>query len=131
MLDQHFARQSGDSLTLAIRSAQPVASPATRARVGAVLATYASAPLVTGVASPYTTPGHISRDGHIAYATVQFSVSQSGISSGEAQTLMADATRASGNGVTFSLGGDVVDTAETPYGGHRTGWGSGRPWWCC
>jgi uncharacterized membrane protein YdfJ with MMPL/SSD domain len=125
VLDQHFARQSGDRLTLAIRSAQPVASPATRARVGTLLATYASAPLVTGVTGPYTTPGHVSRDGHIAYATVQFSVSQSGISSGEANMLMTGATRASGNGVTFSLGGDVVDSAETPYGGASNGIGVG------
>jgi putative drug exporter of the RND superfamily len=125
VLDQHFARQSGDTLTLAIRSAEPVASPATRARVGTLLATYTSAPLVTSVTSPYTTPGHISRDGHIAYATVQFGVSQSGISSGEANTLMTDASRASGNGVTFSLGGDVVDAAETPYGGASNGIGVG------
>jgi uncharacterized membrane protein YdfJ with MMPL/SSD domain len=125
VLDQHFPRQSGDTLTLAIRSQRPVTSPVTRARVDAALATYASAPLVTGVASPYTTPGHISRDGHIAYASVQFSVPQSGISGGEANALMADATRASGNGVTFSLGGDVVDAAETPYGGPSNGIGVG------
>ena len=77
------------------------------------------------MASPYTTPGHISRDGHIAYATVQFGVSASGISGGEATALIADATRASGNGVTFSLGGDVVDAAETPYGGPSNGIGVG------
>jgi len=125
VLDQHFPRQSGDTLTLAIRSQGPLTSPATRARVDAAVATYASAPLVTGVASPYTTPGHISRDGHIAYATVQFGVSASGISGGEANALIADATRASGNGVTFSLGGDVVDAAETPYGGPSNGIGVG------
>jgi uncharacterized membrane protein YdfJ with MMPL/SSD domain len=125
VLDQHFPRQSGDILTLAIRSQGPVTSPVTRARVGAALAPDASAPLVTGVASPYTTPGHISGDGHIAYATVQFGVSASGISGGEATALIADATRASGNGVTFSLGGDVVDAAETPYGGPSNGIGVG------
>ena len=125
LLDQHFARQSGDTLTLAIRSAQPVTSPATRQRVTAALATFASAALVTGVASPYTTPGHVSVDGHIAYATVQFGVSGNSIPGGEATALMSDATRASGNGVTFSLGGDVVDLAETPYGGPSNGVGVG------
>ena len=39
--------------------------------------------------------------------------------------LMNDATRASGHGVTFSLGGDVVDLAETPYGGPDNGIGVG------
>jgi uncharacterized membrane protein YdfJ with MMPL/SSD domain len=125
LLNDHFARQSGDTLTLAIRSAAPVTSPGTRARVASALVPFESAPHVTGVTNPYTTPGHVSRDGHIAYATVQFSISGNSISSGEAQTLMSDATKASGNGVTFSLGGDVVDLAETPYGGASNGIGVG------
>jgi uncharacterized membrane protein YdfJ with MMPL/SSD domain len=125
LLNEHFARQSGDTLTLAIRSAAPVTSPAVRARVESALVPFASAPHVTGVTDPYTTPGHVSRDGHIAYATVQFGISGNDISSGEANTLMSDATRASGHGVTFSLGGDVVDLAETPYGGPSNGIGVG------
>ena len=36
---------------------------------------------------------------------------------------MQDARAASGHGVTFSLGGDVVDLAETPYGGPTEGIG--------
>jgi len=125
LLNQHFARQSGDSLTLAISSAQPVTSPAVRAQVASALVPFEHAPHVTGVTDPYTTPGHVSRDGHIAYATVQFSVSGNDISSGETKMLMNDATKASGHGVTFSLGGDVVDLAETPYGGPDNGIGVG------
>ncbi len=125
LLSEHFARQSGDSLTLAIRSAAPVTSPAVRARVAGALVPFASAPHVTGVTDPYTTPGHVSRDGHIAYATVQFGISGNSISAGETRTLMNDAAKASGNGVTFSLGGDVVDLAETPYGGPSNGIGVG------
>jgi uncharacterized membrane protein YdfJ with MMPL/SSD domain len=125
LLNQHFARQSGDSLTLAISSAQPVTSPAVRAQVASKLVPFEHAPHVTGVTDPYTTPGHVSRDGHIAYATVQFSVSGNDISAGETTMLMSDATKASGPGVTFSLGGDVVDLAETPYGGPDNGIGVG------
>jgi uncharacterized membrane protein YdfJ with MMPL/SSD domain len=125
LLNQHFARQSGDSLTLAISSAQPVTSPAVRAQVASALVPFEHAPHVTGVTDPYTTPGHVSRDGHIAYATVQFSISGNDISSGETKMLMNDATTASGHGVTFSLGGDVVDLAETPYGGPDNGIGVG------
>ena len=125
LLNQHFARQSGDTLTLAIRSAAPVTSPAVRARVESALVPFANAPHVTGVTDPYTTPGHVSRDGHIAYATVQFGIPGNDISSGEAKTLMNDAAKASGHGVTFSLGGDVVDLAETPYGGPSNGIGVG------
>jgi RND superfamily putative drug exporter len=68
-------------------------------------------------------PGHLSSGGHIAYATVQFGVASTKISSAEAKALMHDATAASGHGITFSLGGDVVDLAETPYGGPSDGIG--------
>ncbi|HEX6452080.1 MAG TPA: MMPL family transporter, partial [Trebonia sp.] len=125
VLNQHFARQSGDTLTLAIRSAAPVKDPAVTARVDRALTTFGAAPHVTGVASPYTTPGHVSRDGHIAYATVQFDVQGTAIPGSEATALMNDARTASGNGVTFSIGGDVIDQAETPYGGASNGIGVG------
>ena len=125
LLNQHFARQSGDTLTLAIESQQRITDPAVKTRVTQALAPFANAPHVTGVAGPYTTPGQLAPNGHIGYATVQFDVSGANISTGEATALMHDATAASGNGVTFSLGGDVVDQAETPYGGASNGVGVG------
>ena len=125
LLSEHFAAQSGDTLTLAIRSQAPVRSPAVRERVTRALAPFRQAPHVTGVSDPYTTLGHLAADGHIAYATVQFDVQGSGIPGSEATALMHDATVASGNGLTFSLGGDVVDLAETPYGGPSNGVGVG------
>jgi uncharacterized membrane protein YdfJ with MMPL/SSD domain len=123
LLNKHFPHASGDSLTLAIHSTTPVGSPATRARVEAALVPFSRAAHVTSVTDPYRVPGHISRDGHIAFATVQFGVQSSGISNAEALALMHDARAASGHGVTFSLGGDVVDLAETPYGGPSEGAG--------
>ena len=96
-----------------------------RERVTRALAPFRQAPHVTGVSDPYTTPGHLAADGHIAYATVQFDVQGSGIPGSEATALIHDAAVASGNGVTFSLGGDVVDLAETPYGGPSNGIGVG------
>lgn len=47
------------------------------------------------------------------------------MTTGEAKALMADATKASGDGVQFYLGGDAVDLAETPYGGASNGIGVG------
>jgi uncharacterized membrane protein YdfJ with MMPL/SSD domain len=123
LLNQHFPRQSGDTLTLAIESAAPVTSPAVRARVTGALAPFARAAHVTAVTGPYEAPGQISRDGHIAFATIQFGVPSTKISNGEALALMHDARVASGHGVTFNLGGDVVDLAETPYGGPTDGIG--------
>ena len=48
------------------------------------------------MSDPYTTPGHISRDGHIAFASVQFNVTQASIPGSEATALMADARAAPG-----------------------------------
>ena len=123
LINQHFPRQSGDTLTLAIRSAQPVTSPAVRERVTSALAPFSRAQHVTSVGSPYQLPGRISADRHIAFATVQFDVQASKIPSSEAKALMNDARAASGGGVSFYLGGDVVDNAETPEGGPSEGIG--------
>jgi RND superfamily putative drug exporter len=123
LLNQHFHRQSGDTLTLAIRSTAPVSSPAVRARVTSALVPFAHAAHVTAVGSPYQMPGQISADGRIAFATIQFGVPGTSISNAEALSLMHDARAASGHGVTFALGGDVVDQAETPYGGPTEGIG--------
>jgi RND superfamily putative drug exporter len=125
LLNEHFARQSGDTLTLAIRSQAAMTAPAVKARVTRALTPFRQAPDVTSVTDPYATPGQLAADGHIGYANVQFDVPGSSISNGEATALMHDATSASGDGVTFSLGGDVVDLAETPYGGPSNGIGVG------
>jgi uncharacterized membrane protein YdfJ with MMPL/SSD domain len=124
LLNEHFHRSSGDSLTLAISSTGPISSPATRARIEAALTPFERAPHVTSVTDPYRTPGQISRDGHVAFATVQFGVPSISISNSEAIALIHDARAASGHGVTFSLGGDVVDLTETPYGGPTDGIGT-------
>jgi uncharacterized membrane protein YdfJ with MMPL/SSD domain len=125
LLNEHFARESGDTLTLAIRSQEKITDPAVQARVGQALAPFRHAPHVTGVSDPFATPGQVSADGHIAYATVQFGIQGADISGSETTTLVHDASTASGHGVTFSLGGDVVDLAETPYGGPSNGIGVG------
>ena len=65
-----------------------------RAQVASALVPFERAPHVTAVTDPYTTPGHVSRDGHIAFATVQFGVAGTSISNSETSTLMNDATRA-------------------------------------
>ncbi len=123
LLNEHFHRQSGDTLTLAITSSAPVGSPAVKAHVTAALVSFERAPGVTSVMSPYQAPGQISAGHHVAFAAVQFARPGSAIPDSEALALMQDARAASGHGVTFSLGGDVVDLAETPYGGPTDGIG--------
>lgn len=124
LLNAHFHRQPGDALTLAIRSSGGISSAAARTQITSALLPFRQAAGVTSVTSPDALPGQISRDGHFAFATIQFSVPSTKIPASEAQALMKDATAASGHGVTFSLGGDVVDMAETPYGGPTEGIGT-------
>jgi RND superfamily putative drug exporter len=125
ILNRHFPQRSGDTITLAIRSGAPVTSPAVKDQVTAALTPFRQAPHVTAVTDPYATPGQVSRDGHIAFASVQFDQAPANIPGGEVTTLMNDARSASGHGVTFDLGGDVVDQAETPYGGSSDAIGIG------
>jgi uncharacterized membrane protein YdfJ with MMPL/SSD domain len=125
VLNQHFHRQSGDALTLAIRSSGEIRSASVRTQVDGALARFARAPGVTSVTSPYQVASQISRGGHIAFATIQFATPSADIPNSEALALMQDATSASGHGTTFSVGGDVVDLAETPYGGPTEGIGVG------
>jgi RND superfamily putative drug exporter len=120
LLDRHFSQQSGDAFTLAIKSTAPVTDASVRAHVNAALTPLRAASHVSGVSDPYA---HVSRDGHIAFATVQFNQPTGAITTGETRDLMNDATSASGHGVTFSLGGDVVDTIEAPSGGSSDGIG--------
>ena len=123
LLNAHFHRQSGDALTLAIASKAPIDSPAVKAKITGALAPFDRAAGVTSVTSPFAVPGQISADGHEAFATVQFAQQGSKIPNSEALALSRDAAAASGDGLTFSLGGDVVDLAETPYGGPTEGIG--------
>src|SRR3984957_6454241 len=114
LLDQHFSKQSGDAFTLAIKSAAPVTDASVRARVTGALARVGAAPNVAGVSDPYA---NVAKDGHIAFASVQFDEPTGSIPTGEIRNLMSDTTASSGHGVTFSLGGDIVDTIEAPDGG--------------
>jgi uncharacterized membrane protein YdfJ with MMPL/SSD domain len=123
LLSQHFPRDSGDTLTLAIRSFDSITSTAVRDRVTAALAPLERAADVTSVSSPYRVPGQISGDGHTAFAVIQFSQPSADIASSEVNALINDARAASGHGVRFSLGGDLVDLAETPSGGSTEGLG--------
>src|ERR1035441_9437405 len=56
-LNQHFHQQPGAWPTLAIRSNDPIGSPAVRTRVTSALPPFARAPHVTEVTSPYRATG--------------------------------------------------------------------------
>src|SRR5262245_43934675 len=72
LLNAHFHRQSGDTLTLAIKSSVPISSPQVRSAITSALVPFQRAAGVTAVTSPYQGHGQISPDQHVAFATIQF-----------------------------------------------------------
>ncbi|WP_084724912.1 MMPL family transporter [Streptacidiphilus melanogenes] len=115
LISDHFPQRKGSSLTLAADAPAGVTTPAVRARVDALTAQLAASAHITSVRSPYDTPGQISRDGTIAFATLQSDVNP--LPAAEVKSMISEVDRASGDGVTFALGGADVVGAETPYGG--------------
>ncbi|GIH18789.1 MMPL family transporter [Rugosimonospora africana] len=122
VLEQHFPGETGDTLTLAVRADAGVRDPSVRPRVQAMLDRLGQAPDLSVAGSPYDVPGQISTDGRTAFATVRSTQTEIPVSTTE--DLMAAARSASGQGVTFALGGDSVTTVETPYGGPSEGFGA-------
>src|SRR4051812_14588170 len=75
LLQKSFATQSGDTAQIVVRASQgSVKDPQVKDRVQAMLGRVAKVPHVVSVVSPYAPAGarQVSRDGRIAYATVNF-----------------------------------------------------------
>ncbi|WP_329571551.1 MMPL family transporter [Kitasatospora sp. NBC_01266] len=115
LIKQHFPERKGSALTLAIQAPAGVESPEVRARVDALEAQLGSSPNISAVHSPYTSPGQISADRTIAFATLQSPSNP--LPTAEVKHLVSQVKAASGDGVVFALAGADVVTAETPYGG--------------
>jgi RND superfamily putative drug exporter len=83
---------------------------AIRTSVEATLAKVARLPGVTRVTSPYTAAGarQLSRDGHVAFATVNFSKDANNISASAATNFVKTARAANGNGLQVEVLGDVA-----------------------
>ncbi|MCP2339605.1 MMPL family transporter [Actinomadura rupiterrae] len=122
VLDAHFPKMNGDSITLAVQADRDVRDPAVRARVQPALDRLARTPHVTGVTSPYQGPGRISQDGRIAFATAQLDVGSADMPKSDVTKLISD-VRSDQDGVRLELGGSSVSTAETPGGGSSEGIG--------
>ncbi|TDD66171.1 MMPL family transporter [Actinomadura rubrisoli] len=122
LLKDHFPKQSGDSITLAVRAGGGVRSPEARAKVEQAVDRLAKTPHVSSVASPYDAPGQISPDGRTAFATADLDVIANDMPVADVKRLLDDVRTSSGP-VRLEFGGAAVDTAETPGGGSAEGIG--------
>ena len=87
-------------------------------RVAAFLADLADEPGVTGVDDPFAEYGAISEDGTVGYATLSWDGTTA-----EAAELIPKAEEASGDGLRFALGGEVIREAGEGGGGAAEGIG--------
>ena len=111
LLQQAAPSVSGDTerIVFATKHAQ-ITQPAVRTAVDATLAKVARLPGVTGVTSPYTAAGakQLSRDGHVAFATVNFRKDANKVSAADANKFVKTARAAKGHGLQVEVLGEIA-----------------------
>jgi putative drug exporter of the RND superfamily len=115
LLQRAFPAQSGDSDQIVLHATDgKVTDPAVRSRVSPMLAEVSRLPHVTGVVSPYGKGGadQVSRDGHIAFAAVNFDQRGFDVSQSAAQRVIDVAQRAEAPGLQVELGGQAIEQAQ-------------------
>ncbi len=111
LLEEHFPAQSGETTQIAFKSDSGVESTPVRKRMEGVFVTAEKLPHVSEVASPYAGDGAaaVSDDGKIAYATVQYDVTNEKIDKEDTEKLVEVARDANGNGLQVELGGQPIE----------------------
>jgi RND superfamily putative drug exporter len=125
LLNQRFPERAGDTIFVVFKSDRGVNDPATRQRVEALLAELDTRQHIVGVISPYGPQGagQVSRDGSIAFGTLQLDVQGPDFGVKAGKDLIADVKQASGDGVQFELSGQAIAGAEQVQGGGAEGLG--------
>jgi RND superfamily putative drug exporter len=113
LLEHRFPAQSGETAQIVFRAEDGVESPSVERRMNAVFAKVARFPHVSEVASPYEGGGAaaVSDDGKIAYATIQFNVTNDKLDEGKTEEIISTAQAAAGNGLQVELGGAPIEEA--------------------
>jgi len=115
LLQRSFPAQSGDAdqIVWSVDHGS-VEDPAVKRRVEAMLGKVATSPNVVSVKSPYAAAGaaQISRDGTIAYATVNFDKEVQDVPKGSYTKVIDLAKGARGDGLRVELGGNGIQQAQ-------------------
>ena len=120
LLAKTVPAQAGDSDTIVWQvSRGTVPDPAVVARMSQMLRNVATMPEVTAMASPYGPRGRaqISRDGRIAYATVDFAMQADNLAPADINRVVNAAESAREPGLNVQLGGQAIEnTEQSPLG---------------
>ncbi len=109
LLEDRFPAQSGETATIVFRASGGIESPQVRRRMSAAFAEIEEVPHVSGVSSPYEGAGAVSKDGEIAYATVQFDEHGEEIGKENVERVADIAQGADGAGLQVELGGQPIE----------------------
>jgi putative drug exporter of the RND superfamily len=115
LLKRDFPAQSGDSDQIVFHARTgSVTAAAVQARVAPVLAQIARLPHVSGVVSPYSPAGAraVSRDGQIAFATVNFDQRANVVPKAAVERVISVADSARSPQLEVQLGGQAIQQTE-------------------
>jgi RND superfamily putative drug exporter len=118
LLEDRFPQQAGESATIVFKAPGGIASEPVQGKMEGVFAKVAKFPHVSEVKSPYAEgSGAVSKDGKIAYATVQFDVTNDKLDKAKTREIISTAQAAAGGGLQVELGGQLIQEATQEEGG--------------
>jgi RND superfamily putative drug exporter len=114
LLDQRFPTRAGDTADIVFHTPGPVAAPATRQSMQAVIASVVHLPRVVSVRGPFdpTAHGQVALDGHTAYAVIQFDARTASLAKPDLVKVVDTARAANRPGLQVELGGPPINKAE-------------------
>jgi putative drug exporter of the RND superfamily len=125
ILAARFPAKSGDTADVVFHSTAPVASATNRAAITRVVQRLSPLAHVVTVASPFSPAGahQVARDGHIAYAVVQFDTTTAQLPEAAVKAVIEVAEGADHPGFEVALGGDPISSVITAAPGPSEGIG--------
>lgn len=116
LLARQFPAESGDTVRIVFAAPSSIGSPADRSRIATTVADIKNMPHVTSVSGPFD-PGavdQVSRDGHVAYASVRFDRSGDALPLAAVRHVISQAQGQTAPGFNVQVGGPQVERTETP-----------------
>ncbi|MDX6671339.1 MAG: putative drug exporter of the superfamily [Solirubrobacteraceae bacterium] len=115
LLRSKFPAQAGDSSRIVFKAnSGTLADAIHRAEVLSVVTKVRTLPSVAGVADPFATPGSVSRDGTIGFATLAFDQQANKLDKAQVQRVIDTARSGANAGLQVNLGGQAIKLAERP-----------------
>jgi RND superfamily putative drug exporter len=115
LLEERFPQQSGVTAEIVYKAPAGADSPAVKKKMEGVFAEAAKLPHVSEVASPYASGGTaaISKDGEIAYATVQYDVTTDKLEKDDIKKLLAIGRAANSDELQVEVGGAPIEEVRS------------------